>query len=103
MQIKTRVLQLRLRWGGAVGSSLTSHLLCGLDKSPVLFGSHLSICRVKMRSASQTGREGVELLQGVQLPGEMPDPSLLPRGQLCSLEASQSLLQNNERERAGWK
>lgn len=101
-QIKTRVLQIRLRWGeGAeVGSSLTGHLLCGLDKSSALFRSHFSICRVKMRSASQTGREGVELLQGVQVPGEMPDPSLLPWGQLCSLEASQSLLQNNEREGA---
>ena len=54
-------------------------LLHGLDRSSALFGSHFSICRVKMRSASQTGHEGVGLLQGVQVPGKMPDPSLLPR------------------------
>ena len=43
---------------------------------------------MKIRSASQTGHEGVESLKDVWVPGEMPDLPPLPRGWLHSLEAS---------------
>ena len=85
MQIKTRDLQIRLR---GLWIQPGWPLLHGLDKSSALFGSHFSICRVKMRSASQTGHEGVVLLQGVQVPGRCQIPLSFLGGQPCSLEAS---------------
>lgn len=51
-----------------------------------------------MRSASQTGHEGVGLLQGVQVPGEMPDPSLLSWGTAVQLE---SLTEPSPEQREG--
>ena len=72
--------------------------LHGSDKSFALFGSHLPVCEVKIRSASQRDPKRIEEFLDMPVPRKMPDLCPFLRDSCAAWKSPQSLLlQTSER------